>query len=130
MIASSRVHLVEAQESYRQHLAFAFLVGAMLLGAGIACVLHSIIPAVCTRTASQTVQCLTELFRDRSRLGAVASAMSGSLVLVGLIGLAAPLAVALLLLAGSTVIAAPLAAIVAAVPVTYLVSNPQLNPVS
>lgn len=129
MIGISRVHLTEARESYFQHLAFAFLVGAMLVGAGVACVLHSLIPGICTRTASQTVQCLTELFRDRSRLRGVASVMSGSLVLVGLLGLAVPMIVALLVIASSAVIAAPLALTVAAVPVAYLWSNPDLNPV-
>ena len=129
MIVSSRVHLVEARETYIQHLVFAFFVGAMLVGAGVACILHSLIPGICRRTASQTVQCMTELFRDRSRLRGVASVTSGSLVLVGLLGLAAPPAIALLLLAGSAIIAIPLALTVAAVPITYLCTNPDLNPV-
>lgn len=129
MIAQSRLHLREARESYFQHLLFASLVGAMLAGAGIACVLHAIIPGICRRTASQTVQCLTELFRDRSRLAGVASATSGSLVLVGLLALTLPLILAAFFLAESAVIALPMALLVAAVPVAYLVSNPDLNPV-
>ena len=129
MIATSRLHLAEARESYLQHLAFAFLVGAMLAGVGIACMLHAVIPGIGTRTGSQTVQCLTELFRDRSRLRGVASVMSGSLTLVGLLTLSAPMIVALLVSAGSAVIAAPLALLVAAVPVAYLYTNPDLNPV-
>ena len=129
MIALSRRHLVEARESYFQHLAFAGLVGAMLAGAGIACILHALMPAICTRTASQTVQCLTELFRDRSRLRGVASVMSGSLTLVGLLALSVPTSVALLIVARSSIIAIPLALILLAVPAAYLCSNPQLDPV-
>lgn len=129
MLLSSRLHLIEARESYGQHLAFAFVVGTLLAGAGIACILHALIPGICRRTASQTVQCLTELFRDRSRLAGVASVMSGSLVFVGLLVLTLPVMAALLLLAGSAIIAVPLALTVGAVPVAYLWSNPDLNPV-
>ena len=129
MLTSSRLHLVEARESYPRHLAFALTVGAMLAGAGIACILHAFIPGICRRTASQTVQCLTELFRDRSRLGRVASVMSGSLVLVGLLALALPMMAALLIAASSAVIALPMSLIIGAVPVAYLWSNPDLNPV-
>jgi len=130
MIAVSRTHLTEARESYGQHLAFALLVGAMMVGAGVACILHAVIPGICTRTASQTVQCLSELFRDRSRLRGVASAMSGSLVLVGLLAIAVPMIVALGLIATKSIVAVPLALVVAAVPAAYIWSNPELNPVS
>nr|WP_294168553.1 DUF6356 family protein [uncultured Sphingomonas sp.] len=129
MLVDSRRHLTEAGESYRQHLLFAALVGAMLIGAGLACMLHALIPAICRRTASQTVARLTELFHDRSRLPQTAAATSGSLVLVGLIALAAPLAV-LLITAPAAMIAAPLALLLAAVPVVYLWTNPDLEPVA
>lgn len=129
MLVQSRIHLTEARETYPKHLLFAALVGAMLLGAGLACILHAVIPALCRRTASQTVQAISELFRDRSRLGGVASAMSGSLVLVGLTMLSAAMALPLLMVAGGAVIAFPLALLVVAVPAAYLWSNPDLNPV-
>ncbi len=129
MLAQSRLHLVEARESYGHHLMFAGLVGAMLAGAGLACILHALVPGLCRRTASQTVQGLTELFRDRSRLGQVASAMSGSLVLVGLVALAAPIAILLIAASGQHVVGTPLALITLAVPAAYLWSNPELNPV-
>ncbi|MGD6617793.1 hypothetical protein VWT14_22375, partial [Xanthomonas citri pv. citri] len=82
----------------------------------------------CQRTASQTVQALTELFRDRSRLSAVASAVSGSLVLVGLLALVVPLAAGVLLLAHAS-FGLPLALMLLAVPGAFLWSNPDLNPV-
>jgi urea transporter len=129
MLTASRLHLIEAREHYTQHLAFAFLVGMMLIGAGIACMLHSLIPGICRKTASQTVQALGELFRDRSRLPLVAAAMSGSLVLVGLLILSVPMAVALLLIAHKAIIAVPLALILLAVPGVYIATNPNLKPV-
>ncbi|WP_294173162.1 DUF6356 family protein [uncultured Sphingomonas sp.] len=128
MLGSAHRHLAEAGESYTEHLVFASVVGTMLVGAGLACVLHALMPAICQRTASQTVQALTELFRDRSRLGAVASGASGSLVLVGLLALVLPLAVAVILLAQASV-ALPLALMLLAVPGAFLWSNPDLNPV-
>ena len=102
----------------------------MLVGAGIACILHALIPGCCRRTASRTVQCMTELFRDRSRLPGAVSELSGSLVLVGLLALSLPALGLLLMLAQHTVIALPLALVLAAVPAIYLWSNPDLNPVN
>jgi hypothetical protein len=128
MLGSAHRHLSEAGESYAQHLLFALVVGTMLVGAGLACVLHALMPALCQRTASQTVQALTELFRDRSRLSSVASASSGSLVLVGLLALVLPLAAAVILL-GHASVGLSLALVLLAVPGAFLWSNPQLNPV-
>jgi hypothetical protein len=128
MLGSAHRHLAEAGESYTEHLVFAALVGTMLVGAGIACVLHALMPALCQRTASRTVHALGELFRDRSRLGAVAAASSGSLVLVGLLALVLPLAAVVVLLANASV-ALPLALMLLAVPGAFLWSNPDLHPV-
>jgi hypothetical protein len=82
-------------------------------------------PALCQRTASRTMQALTELFRDRSRLIAVAP-WSGSLVLIGLLALVLPLAVTVILLADGSV-AVPLALMLLAVPGAFLWSNPNLD---
>lgn len=128
MLSESHQHLAEAGESYTEHLLFAALVGAMLLGAGLACMLHALIPAICRRTASRTVAYLTELFGDRSRLREVAGATSGSLVLVGLLAISVPIGLLLVATAATAVIAAPLALLLAAVPLAYLCTNPDLEP--
>lgn len=47
MVSSGRAHLAQAGESYLDHLSFALAVGLAALGAGVACIIHAFIPAVC-----------------------------------------------------------------------------------
>src|SRR6478735_488992 len=68
MIAQSQAHLTTAGESYFQHWRFATTVGLMAMAAGIACLIHALVPALCTRTASRTIGLIGELFQDRDRL--------------------------------------------------------------
>jgi hypothetical protein len=82
MLRASRDHLAEVGESYFEHMRFALLVGALGLGAGLACVLHAIVPALCERTCSRTVASLQRLFADRSQLDRVVSENSALLIFV------------------------------------------------
>ena len=100
MIDKCEAHLAEAGESYFEHLRFAGGVGLMLIAAGLACVLHALIPACCTKTASATIARLNQLFQDRGELDDALDQVSGALTLVGLIALALP-CTAILLVAGS-----------------------------
>ena len=129
MLADCRAHLREAGEGYFEHLRFAALVGGMLVGAGIACVIHALIPAFCTRTASRTVERLGRLFKDRMALPAVAAESSGALTMALLMLLAVPVAGAILLLSAHWAVGLPIALLTLALPVTYLMTNPGLDAV-
>jgi hypothetical protein len=128
MWAKSRVHLAEAGEGYFQHLRFAFGVGLMLVAAGTACIIHALVPGCCTKTASRTVDELTRLFQERDALAAVLNETSGALTLAGLVALTLP-AWAMVMLSPNYVLPAALACLALAIPVAYLWTNPQLDPV-
>jgi len=87
MLRASRKHLADAGESYFEHMRFAATVGVLAIGAGLACLLHALIPCVCPRTCSRTVALLQDLFADRRRLAAVSSQSSGVVIFVVLTGL-------------------------------------------
>ena len=124
----SRLHLAEANESYLKHLRFAAGVGLMLVAAGLACIVHGLLPGLCTRTASRTVDELKRLFTERDALASVLEETSGALVLVGLVALTLPAWILLLLAPGYPLpIATALFAM--AIPAVYLWTNPQLDPI-
>ena len=128
MWSKSATHLGEAGEDYFEHLRFASGVGLMLVAAGLACIIHAIVPAFCTKTASRTVDELRRLFAERHTLATVLKEASGALTLVGLVALTLP-AWALLLMAPNYPVPVATAIFALAIPVTYLWSNPQLEPV-
>ena len=128
MWTKSTSHLAEAGESYFEHLRFASGVGLMLVAAGLACIIHAIVPAFCTKTASRTVDELRCLFAERHTFATVLKEASGALTLVGLVALTLP-AWALLLLAPNYPVPVATALFALAIPATYLWSNPQLEPV-
>jgi uncharacterized protein YjeT (DUF2065 family) len=127
MWSESKTHLVEAGESYFEHLRFAAGVGLMLVAAGLACILHGLIPGCCTRTASRTVDELARLFRERNALGEILDAASGALTLIGLLVLTIPAWALALSAPGELPLA--IAALALSIPATYLWTNPQLEPV-
>jgi len=49
-------HPAAVSESYGQHGAEAAWIGLQLIGAGLACCLHALVPGLCTRTASRRLQ--------------------------------------------------------------------------
>ena len=128
MWARSRAHLLEAGESYLEHMRFAVGVGLMLLAAGLACIIHGLFPGLCTKTASRTVDELKRLFVQRDALASALNQVSGALVLVGLIALTLP-AWALLLLSPGYPLPMMTAVFALAIPAVYLWTNPQLDPV-
>jgi hypothetical protein len=128
MFSRARAHLVDAGESYFEHMYFAVGVGLMLVAAGLACIIHGLFPSLCTRTASRTVDELKRLFAERHALANVLAEASGALVLVGLVALTLP-AWALLLLAPGYPVPIATALFALAIPATYLRSNPQLEPI-
>ena len=65
LVIECRIHLAQASESDWQHMRFAGAVGAMLVAAGLACLLHSIVPGICRDTASRTIASLHQVIGDR-----------------------------------------------------------------
>ena len=72
LIGGSREHLEKVGENYLEHQSFAFRVGWSMVVAGCACILHSLIPALFTDTASRTIDRLHHGIRYRSALAAMA----------------------------------------------------------
>jgi uncharacterized protein YjeT (DUF2065 family) len=124
----SKAHLAEAGETYLDHLRFAAGVGLMLVAAGLACIIHGLLPGLCTKTASRTVDELKRLFAERDAFASALAESSGALVFVGLIALTLP-SWALLLLAPGYPLPILTALFAMAIPAVYLWTNPQLEPV-
>ena len=55
VIRSSKDHLYEVDEGYFEHCGAALAISLQLLKAGLACALHALVPALCTRTASRCI---------------------------------------------------------------------------
>ena len=126
MIAASRAHLDAANETYFEHMRFATTVGTMAVAAGLACLIHALIPALCTRTCSLTIGRLRILFDDRGTLTTVAAQTSGAITFVGLAVFAAIIA-AVQIAYSPYLIGAPLALLALGIPAAFLLSNPELD---
>jgi hypothetical protein len=128
MLRSSRAHLAEVGETYFEHMRFAFLVGALAAGAGLACMLHALVPALCQTTCSRTVASLQKLFADRSGLAAVASDNSPLILFVLLTGLSWVTALTVAVCTANTLIGLVVIPQAFALPLIFLTQNPQLEP--
>ena len=129
MIASSREHLRDAGETYGGHMAFALTVGLMAIGAGLSCLVHAILPALCRQTCSATIRELYRLFEDRGELDRVREQASGPIVFVGLLSLACFASAPMVIAARGDWWSWLIAAHSFAIPAVFLSTNPQLEPV-
>ncbi|WP_395611708.1 DUF6356 family protein [Allosphingosinicella sp.] len=105
LIARSRAHLESVDESYGAHQRFAFGVGWTMVKAGLACILHGLVPALFPTTGSDAIRRLHGVISDRERIHEIASRREGLsvLLLLALVNAAVPW------LAGAPVlVAAPL----------------------
>ena len=59
-------HPRDIGESYGQHAGHAFYIGARMIGAGIACMVHAVLPGLFVRTASHTVDDIQSLMTRRT----------------------------------------------------------------
>lgn len=130
MLESSRKHLVQAGESYFEHMRFALVVGALAVGAGLACIVHAIVPGLCTQSCSRTVALLQRLFGDRRQLPVVIRESSGVLVFVVLIALSSVIAIAAAAALRTGLLGALVLVQAYALPLIYLSQNPGLEPVA
>jgi Family of unknown function (DUF6356) len=129
MLRACRTHLSEAGETYAEHMRFALTVGALAIGAGLACIVHAFVPGVCGTSCSRTIAQLQRLFADRNRLAEVAEQSSGVTVFVGLVAISSTTAL-ITALAGAGEPVTCLAALQAlAFPLLYVAQNPGLDPV-
>jgi hypothetical protein len=127
MIRRSREHLAGARESYFEHLRFASTVGLLALAAGIACLIHAIVPALCTGTASRTIGSLSRLFAQRDLLPEIQEQSLEATAFVVLLMLAAIASVPLWLLDVPNVLRFTYTALAFALPATLLLSNSELD---
>jgi hypothetical protein len=68
-----RDHLAAVGEDYGEHRRFAFAVGWSMVIAGAACILHGLVPAIFTDTASRTIRRLHAVIEHREAYGGEAS---------------------------------------------------------
>ncbi|MFL6722160.1 MAG: DUF6356 family protein [Sphingomonas sp.] len=124
------MHLAEVGESYFEHMRFALVVGALAAGAGFACMLHAIIPALCEQSCSRTVKLLQGLFADRGQLDAVVAQSSGVLVFVVLVALSFVTALVVAFCTSATAIGLVVIPQAFALPLIYLSQNKGLDPLA
>lgn len=65
----SRDHLHAVGEDYGAHRRFAFAVGWSMVIAGFGCILHGLVPAIFTDTASRTIRRLHAAIERRETVG-------------------------------------------------------------
>jgi hypothetical protein len=60
-------HPRSVDESYGEHALFAGGIGIRLIGAGLAALLHAVVPALCERTASRQVAAIYARTHNRGQ---------------------------------------------------------------
>ena len=126
MISQSRTHLREAGEGYWQHFRFATTFGLLATAAGIAALLHALIPGLCTHTASRIVRHLGHLIEDRSKIDAIESEAVEARAFVMLLILATAVVAPLWLMGAPMAIKLTYSVLAYALPATLMISNPEL----
>lgn len=107
MIGRSKAHLDAVAETYGQHMRFAGAVGSLMILAGIACLVHALLPALFPDRASGTIRRLHAAIESRAAPEAIFAAdeeMDGLLTLLALAMLAALMP---WLLGAEAIVAAP-----------------------
>jgi hypothetical protein len=127
MIGRSRAHLAAAGETYWEHLRFARTIGVLSLSAGIACLIHAIIPSLCTTTASRTIGRINQLLAERGSIAEVQSATSDTTAFVLLLMLAAATVAPLWVLPAAAELRIAYTVLAFALPLTMLLTNPELE---
>ena len=127
MLKQSKAHLMAADERYFEHMRFASTVGLLTIAAGLACLIHALVPALCTRTASRTVGRLAQLFERRELLGEVEEQSLEATAFVMLLALATAVSAPLWLMDVPVVLRVAYTALAFALPLTLLLSNRELD---
>ena len=120
-------HLQEAGEGYWQHFRFATTFGLLAMAAGIAALLHALVPAMCTHTASRIVRHLGQLLEDRSKIDAIESEAVEARAFVLLLILATAVVAPLWLLGAPLTLKLAYTVLAYALPAVLMVTNPELT---
>ena len=128
MLKASRAHLNAVGETYFEHMRFALFVGGLAVGAGLACILHALVPALCERSCSRAVASLQRLFADRRQLAAVALENSALLVFVVLMGISTVTAAAVAAYTSASLVGLIVIPQAFALPLIFLSQNRGLDP--
>jgi hypothetical protein len=128
MLERSREHLRAAGETYWQHFRFAQTVGLLALAAGVACLIHAFVPALCTRTASRTIGQLNQLFAERERLQEVDCGSAEARAFVLLLVLATAVTAPLWVLGAPLELSIGYTLLAYGLPLALLLTNPELEP--
>ena len=126
MIRRSIAHLRQAQEGYWQHFRFATTFGLLALAAGIAALLHAVIPAVCTSTASRIIRHLGHLVDDRSKIDAIEAEAVEARAFVLLLMLATAVVAPLWVLGAPMTLKIAYTVLAYALPAALMATNPEL----
>ena len=129
ILQSSKAHLAGVGETYFEHMRFALLVGALAMGAGLACTIHALVPGLCERTCSRAVGSLQHLFADRSALSAVTADNSGLLIFVVLMAISLVTAVTVAICTAGSWLALIVVPQAFTLPLVFLSQNRGLDPV-
>ena len=126
MIQQSRAHLREAGEGYWQHFRFATTFGLLAMAAGLAAVIHALLPGLCTHTASRIVRHLGQLLEDRSNIDAVESEAVEARAFVLLLVLGTAVVVPLWVVGAPMVLRVSYTVLAYSLPAALMISNPEL----
>ena len=126
MIRQSRAHLKDAREGYWQHFRFATTFGLLAVAAGLAALIHAVIPGACTHTASRIVRHLGQLIEDRSTIDALESEAVEARAFVLLLILATAVVTPLWLMGAPLALKVAYTALAYALPATLMFTNPEL----
>jgi hypothetical protein len=127
MINNSKAHLKAAGESYFEHMRYAATVGMLAIGAGVAGLIHAVIPGLCTGTASATIRRISRLLDERGRLAQTREEAGELLAFVMLLLLAALVCAPLWALPVAGIIKVAYTALAFAIPLTLLLVNRELG---
>lgn len=126
MIGQSRAHLRQAGEGYWQHFRFATTFGLLAVAAGIAALLHALVPGLCTSTASRIVRHLGQLLEDRSKIDAIESEAVEARAFVLLLILATAVVAPLWLIGAPLALKLIYTLLAYALPAALMLTNPEL----
>jgi len=127
VIGRSKAHLAAAGETYWEHLRFARTIGLLSLSAGVACMIHAIIPSLCTTTASRTIGRINQLLGERKSIAEVQTATSDTTAFVLLLILATVTVAPLWILPAAVELRVAYTVMAFALPLTMLLTNPDLE---
>ena len=127
MLTKSKVHLRAAGETYFEHFRFAMTFGLLAMAAGIAALIHAVIPALCTSTASRTIRLLSQLVEDRDKLDEVEARSIEAKAFILLLILATVVVAPLWLLDAPSVLLGVYTVLAYALPAALLLTNHDLE---